>query len=178
MLVAGCGGGDDADKPAAKSDGQVVEFQKPKPAAPKAAVYKAAFYSAEPPAGWRRVADEKHLTPKLVRTKWVGPGELGAEILIDAVDGGAGDPAGRAESVRTKVSARPEYRELSFKADDLGDSPGKEWSFQRGGTRVVDWFFDECGDGFAVQGTAPAASFTRYAAAFRRVAESVASTCD
>lgn len=175
--ATGCGGGGSDSKPSAKTGGQVVEFQKPSPAARKPVVYHAGFYTAKPPAGWRLVADAKHLTPTLVRTKWVGPGELGADVLIDAVKGGGGSPAGRAESVRKKVSARPGYRALAFKANDLGDAPGKEWSYQRGGTRVVDWFFDECGDGFAVQGTAPAASFARYASAFRRVAESVSSTC-
>lgn len=175
-LAAGCGGGSDA-KPAARTEAQVIEFHKP-PAAPReSAVYRTSFYTAKPPAGWRLVADAKHLTPTLVRAKWVGPGGLGADVLIDAVRGGAGSPAARAESVRSNVSARPGYRELTFKADDLGDVAGKEWRYDRGATRVVDWFFDHCGDGFAVQGTAPAATFARYEAAFRRVAESVVSAC-
>ena len=66
-------------------------------------------------------------------------------------------------------------RERAFEDYALGDKPGKVWSYDRGPTRVADWFFDHCKDGFAVQGSAPAASFARYEADFRRVAESVRS---
>jgi hypothetical protein len=160
----GGGGGDKAAKPTA--------------ARARPTTYRASFYTARPPAGWRLVLDEKHLTDTLVRTKWAGPGELGAEILIDAVKGGGGSPTGRAESVRAKVGKRPGYHERAFEDYDLGDKPAKVWSYDRGPTRVVDWLFDQCGDGFAVQGSAPAAGFGRYEAVFQRVAESVRSACD
>ena len=132
------------------------------------------LFTASVPAGWTR--KDSMLSAGLQRSEWRDPATPGAGVLVDAIAGASSSPEQRARSNRDRGAAKPGYQERTFEPVTLGGRDGWMWEYALPGAVVVDYFLNDCGDGYAVQGTAPAASAARLGPRFRQVAESLRST--
>jgi hypothetical protein len=170
--AAACGGGGDGN-----AGGEVVTFER-SPTAPKSAppprIARARLFTIRPPAGWTR--EDSTLTGGIERSEWRDPGAAGTSALVDAIASATSEPEERARRNRDRGAAKPGYREHAFEPVALGGRDGYLWDYERSGRRVVDYFLNDCGDGFAVQGAAPAATFAEVQRTFREVAVSLHST--
>jgi hypothetical protein len=167
-----CGGGNGDGA----ADGKVVTFQRPAPA-PKTATLRPArarLFTLRAPAGWPRT--DSTLSGGLERSEWREPAAPGTSVLVDAIAGARSAPADRARRNRDRGAAKPGYREHALEPVTLAGRDAYVWDYELPDRRVVDYFFNDCGDGFAVQGSAPATGFARLAPEFRAVAASLRST--
>jgi hypothetical protein len=169
--IAACGGDGDSD-----GGGEVVTFQRPPPAPKQAALRPASarLFTIRVPAGWTR--EDSAPAGGLERSEWRDPTAAGTSVLVDAIASASSAPADRARRNRDRGAARPGYEEHALEPVTLAGREAYVWEYERAGRRVVDYFLNDCGDGYAVQGTAPAAGFARVAPTFRAVAASLRST--
>ena len=126
------------------------------------------------PEGWGRT--DTALTPKIQRTEWHSDTDAGTSVLVDALPGSPTPTDQRARNTRAKTSQRSGYDELAFRSTTIAGNDAWEWRYTLPGRgEVVDWFLNQCGDGFAVQGKAPQSTFASLEPTFRRVADSLRS---
>jgi serine/threonine protein kinase len=145
---------------------------RPAPAAPRLVAARTDVFRASVPAGWSRSDEDRG---RLQRTVWRDPRDSATSVLIDAIPGVRSTAEGRAASVRGGGTFQTGYRELAFRPITLAGRPGFEWQYQAGGRQKVDYFLNDCEDGFAVLGNTSPGKFASLAATFRQVAESLRS---
>jgi hypothetical protein len=166
--AGGCGGGDGGDK------GTAVTFQRPAATTPAAGGLRPAQaegFTLKVPAGWTR--QDSTLAGGIQRSEWRDPAAAGTSVLVDAVTSASSTAQDRATRNRARGSAKAGYRERTFEPATLAGRDGWLWDYQLPDRRVVDYFLNDCGDGFAVQGTAAVQAFPRVERLFRQVAESL-----
>jgi hypothetical protein len=169
LVVAGCGG----DK---AGGGEVVTFQRTaqtRPPADRPSVAQATLFTIRVPAGWER--KDSTLAGGIQRSEWRDPASPSTSVLVDAVAEATSTPEERARRNRDRGAAKPGYRERQLAAVTLGGREGFVWDYELSGRRIVDYFLNDCGDGYAVQGTAPPDVFDRQAPRFRAAAASLRS---
>jgi serine/threonine protein kinase len=126
------------------------------------------------PEGWGRT--DTALTKSIQRTEWSSDTDAGTTVLVDALPGSATPTEQRARNTRANTSQRSGYKELAFGSTTIAGNDAWEWRYTLPGRgEVVDWFLNQCGDGFAVQGKAPQSTFATLEPTFRQVAESLRS---
>jgi hypothetical protein len=131
-------------------------------------------FTIRAPEGWGRT--DTALTKSIQRTEWTSDTDAGASVLVDALPGSATPTEQRARNTRANTSQRSGYEELAFEATTISGNEAWEWRYTLPGRgEVVDWFLNQCGDGFAVQGKAPKAKFDALEPTFQQVAESLRS---
>ena len=130
-------------------------------------------FTIRPPAGWARDSDEVN-KGGFIESRWHEPGSPDVHFLIDHTNGYTASARTGAEAVRAAVRRAPTYRELAWQADT---PDGWRWAFTVAGNRSVDRFRSACGNGYAILGHAPTATYARYAALFDAVTRSVQFTC-
>lgn len=171
LAVAGCGGGND------DGGGQAVTFAPSKPATTEtrtSAPASANLFTLRVPADWTR--QDSTLAGGIQRSQWSDPAAPGTSVLVDALADATSAPEERARRNRDRGAAKPGYREHKLGPVRLGGRPGFVWEYELPDRRVVDYFLNHCGDGYAVQGAAPRESFVAQAPAFRAAANSLRST--
>lgn len=136
----------------------------------------------EIPRGWYRdTVDERNETdsgePRITNI-WRDPADPDSSLLIDTSPASGIPVMDSAASVRAATSQRSDYREIAFREIYLANRVTAQWIFDLSEDRRVDYFFEECGQGFAVLGVAPDSRFASLAPTFRRIAASVRSYCD
>jgi hypothetical protein len=130
-------------------------------------------FTIRPPAGWARDSDEVD-KGGFVESRWHVPGSPDVHFLIDHTNGYTASARTGAEAVRTAVRKAPTYHELAWQADT---PDGWRWGFVVAGNRSVDRFRTACGNGYAMLGHAPTATYARYAALFDAATRSIQFTC-
>ena len=130
-------------------------------------------FTIRPPAGWAHDSDEVD-KGGFVESRWHEPGSPDVHFLIDHTNGYTASARTGAEAVRAAVRSAPTYHELAWRADT---PDGWRWAFTVAGNRSVDRFRSACGNGYAMLGHAPTATYARYAALFDAVTRSVQFTC-
>jgi hypothetical protein len=153
------------------SAGSAAESTVPGPALATAVVGDG--FTIRPPAGWTRDSDEVD-KGGFVESRWHEPGSPDVHFLIDHTNGYTASARTGAEAVRAAVRRAPTYRELAWQADT---PDGWRWGFTVSGARSVDRFRTACGNGYAMLGHAPTATYARYAALFDAVTRSVQFPC-
>ncbi len=142
---------------------------------PQFVAARAPLFTTQVPSGWKQ-QDTRLAGSAFRRSEWTDPGDSATSVLVDSAPNVTSRVADRAAHTRENTSKRSGYEEHSFRAIKLGGTAAWEWRYTLPGRgEVIDYFFNQCGDGFAVQGTAPAKSFDGLADAFRTVAESLRS---
>jgi hypothetical protein len=126
------------------------------------------------PGGWTR--KDSTLAGGLRRSEWRDPSNPGISVLVDAVPGASSTPKGRAARNRDRGATKAGYREDDFSSISLGGRPGFVWEYEVGNRRIVDYFLNDCGVGYAIQGTASTMLFSGAARAFHEAAASLRST--
>ena len=131
-------------------------------------------FTIRAPKGWGRT--DTALTKSIQRTEWTSDTDAGASVLVDALPGSATPTEQRARNTRANTSQRSGYEELAFEATTISGNEAWEWRYTLPGRgEVVDWFLNQCGDGFAVQGKAPKSKFDALEPTYKQVAESLRS---
>jgi serine/threonine protein kinase len=168
VLTAGGDGGDGGSNGDGGSSGGGGS------SSPRLVPASASAFSISAPEGWGRT--DVALTKSIERTEWTSDTDAGVSVLVDALPGSATPTEQRARNTRANTSQRSGYEELAFKATTLAGNDAWEWRYTLPGRgEVVDWFLNQCGDGFAVQGKAPSSRFDALEPTFRQVAESLRS---
>jgi serine/threonine-protein kinase len=147
---------------------------RPEPAAsgPRLVGSQTGVFRVSVPAGWQRSDEDRG---RLQRTVWRDPDDATTSVLVDAIPGVRSTPEGRARSVSGGGTSQQGYRQIALGPVTLAGRPGFEWQYQAGGRHKVDYFVNDCDDGFAVLGTTTPARFSSLSDTFRRVAESLQS---
>ena len=140
------------------------------------------YFIAYVPKGWYRdTIDEENATDGgdiRITNIWRDPNDSDTSILIDTSPAPGIPVMDSAASVREGTSQLDGYQEIAFREIFLGGRTTAEWIFDLPEDRRVDYFFEECGQGFAVLGVAPRDRFDSLAPTYKRVAASVSSYCD
>lgn len=137
-------------------------------------------YTAQVPAGWTpELINEKN--GKRTTSQWRDPADDNTSVLIDnqPVDPSLTAPEAAA-SVRAQTSQTPGYSEISYGETTVAGVPAIKWVFdlKDEGDRRVDYFFTNCGVGFAVLGSTSPERFARMEPTFSKVANSVYPYCE
>jgi hypothetical protein len=135
---------------------------------------RAKLFTISVPAGWTR--KDSTLAGGIQRSEWTDPSQPGVSVLVDAVRGADSTAKARATRNRDRGAEKPGYRQHDFSSIDLGGRRGWVWEYVVGDQRVIDYFLNDCGDGYAIQGTASTLRFSGVARAFHDAAASLHST--
>jgi protein kinase-like protein len=130
------------------------------------------LFTVSMPAGWKRTDEDRG---RLKRTVWRDPNDATTSVLVDAIPGVSSTPEGRARSVSGGGAPKAGVRQIALAPVTLAGRDGFKWEYEAGGRRKVDYFVNDCNDGFAVLGTTTPAKFASLDATFLRVAESLQS---
>jgi hypothetical protein len=93
---------------------------------------------------------------------------------VDYETASGASPEGQGTPVRRAVQKQPGYSELGWGPEDLAGKDAWKWTFSlptQG--ESVDYFFSECGNDYAVLGTAPPGQFDSLDSRFKAFAASV-----
>ncbi len=153
----------------------------PPPVLPLKQVYTNNFFLDVPKGWFRETNDEENATDDggiRVTNVWQDPSDPDTRVQVDVSEAPGIPVLDSAEGVRAGTSQTPGYREIAFQEIFLGGRPTAEWIFDLPEDRRADYFFEDCGLGFAVLGIAPSSRFPSLEKTFRRVAGSASSYCD
>jgi hypothetical protein len=155
--------------------GSQVTFQRPPPttAAQPGTLRpeQLPLFRIKAPAGWTR--HDETLAGGLARAEWTDPHSPRTSVLVDAIANASSTVEERARRNRERGAAKPGYREHTFEPTPLAGRDAWLWDYELSGRRVADYFLNDCGDGYAIQGTAPVTDFPQVERTFRQVAESL-----
>jgi hypothetical protein len=150
---------------------------KSQPSSPDFVAYDASLYSARVPASWP-IENNEEQHKSYLESQWRNSTDANTSVLIDASEGEGLGASAKAESVRAQTRAAGDYDEVSFAPTSVSGHDAYKWVFRTAGDQRVDYFFSECGVGFAVLGSTSPETFSTHESTFSRVAESVTANCD
>jgi hypothetical protein len=142
--------------------------------------FQGGLYYAEVPVGWTPETIEERISSRY-ESQWRDPVDENTSVLIDSQPHpGTTTALEDADTVRSEASQSSGYREVSFAPTSLQgqDVEAVRWIFEVEGDRRVDYFFINCGVGFAVLGSTSPSTFGAWAPTFHEVASSVYPRCE
>jgi hypothetical protein len=138
--------------------------------------YQGPGYTARIPTGWATESDAAD-HGSYVESVFRDPTDPNSSITIDLTPNVTESPAASAAQVHSDTAKTPGYSELDFEPTTIRDRDAFEWSFKVSGDRRVDFFFNDCGNGLALLGSAPPGVYPSVKPVFQAVVESVQGDC-
>lgn len=138
--------------------------------------YHGSRFTARVPSGWTLIEAEMH-KEGYVESKWRNPANPSDTVLIDAGPAPHLSLQQDAAPVHEALLKEQDYQELYYGSGDLTGLASWMWIFRASGNQRVDYFFEDCTNGFGVLGSTLPGRFNQLRGSFRAIAQSVQSTC-
>ena len=143
---------------------------------PEYVSYQGSGYTAQIPAAWETEADQVD-QGSYIESLFRDPVNPNTSITIDVTPGITDSPESSATLVSGDTSQTPGYQELLFEPTTVGTREAFKWSFEVSGDRRVDYFFNDCGNGMALLGSASPSDFASQEPVFQAVVDSIEGGC-
>jgi hypothetical protein len=133
-------------------------------------------YTIDVPAGWSHT-ESRVDKGTYVESKWQDPNAPSVFELVDDTRGFTGSAHVGASAVHAGLQHEAGYEELTYAPADMPAGSAWLWVFIVSGDERTDTFIKACNNGYAVLGSAPRASYARFAAIFQRSSASLRAIC-